>query len=145
MLTDKANAICILKILQEYSDEDHILQMRDLISHMEGIYGLSPDRRTVYSAVELLQDLGYDTIVLARELSLREMEHIGEGTIAAFCHEGTIQTVFNYVIGGKVNVFPARVDNGSVSVVEWDGKMWHVNAWNRLPGPLAGAYTKPDD
>ena len=34
--------------------------MRDLISHMEGIYGLSPDRRTVYSAVELLQDLGYD-------------------------------------------------------------------------------------
>lgn len=76
---------------------------------------------------------------------LREMEHIGEGTFAAFCHEGTIQSVFNYVIGGRVNVFPARVDNGSVSMIEWDGKMWHVNVWNRLPGPLAGAYTKPDD
>ena len=60
MLTDKAYAICILKILEEYSDEEHILQMKDIISKLKAYYDLSPDRRTVYSAVALLNDLGYD-------------------------------------------------------------------------------------
>jgi len=63
MLTDKAYAICILKILEEYSDEDHILQMKDIISKLKTNYDLSPDRRTVYSAVALLNDLGYDISV----------------------------------------------------------------------------------
>jgi len=60
MLTDKAYAICILKILAEYSDEDHILQMKDILSKLKAKYDLSPDRRTVYSAVGLLNELGYD-------------------------------------------------------------------------------------
>lgn len=59
MFTDKANAICLLNVLKEYSDEKHILSMRDIISKMNSIYDLRPDRRTVYSAIELLQDLGY--------------------------------------------------------------------------------------
>ena len=60
MMTDRANAICLLEILREYSDEEHILAMRDLIQKMNAIYDLKPDRRTVYSAISLLIDLGYD-------------------------------------------------------------------------------------
>ena len=60
MYTDKANSICILQILKEYSDEDHILQMKDIIERMNKDYQLSPDRRTVYSAIALLIDLKYD-------------------------------------------------------------------------------------
>lgn len=60
MITDRANAICLLEILREYSDEQHILSMKDLISKLNAIYGLKPDRRTVYSAIALLIDLGYD-------------------------------------------------------------------------------------
>jgi hypothetical protein len=60
VITDRANAICLLEILREYSDERHILTMKDLISKLNAIYGLKPDRRTVYSAVALLIDLGYD-------------------------------------------------------------------------------------
>jgi len=60
LLSDRANAICLLEILREFSDEQHILPMRDVISKMNTIYGLSPDRRTVYSAAALLIDLGYD-------------------------------------------------------------------------------------
>lgn len=60
MLTDRANAICLLEILREYSDEANILPMREIISKMNTIYGLKPDRRTIYSAVALLSDLGYD-------------------------------------------------------------------------------------
>ena len=60
MLSDRANAICLLEILREFSDEQHILPMREILSKMNTIYGLSPDRRTVYSAAALLIDLGYD-------------------------------------------------------------------------------------
>ena len=60
MLTDRANVICLLKILQEYSDENHIMPMRDIIAKLYSIYDLKMDRRTVYSAVSLLLDLNYD-------------------------------------------------------------------------------------
>lgn len=60
MLTEKANAICLLEILREYSDADHILPMREIVSKMQALYGLKPDRRTVYGAAALLNDMGYD-------------------------------------------------------------------------------------
>lgn len=59
-MTNQANTVCILKILTEYSDAGHILRMQDLIGKMKGLYGLDVDRRTVYSAIDLLKRLGYD-------------------------------------------------------------------------------------
>lgn len=59
-MTSRANAVCILKILTDYSDADHILRMQDLIAKMKTLYSLDADRRTVYSAIELLIQLGYD-------------------------------------------------------------------------------------
>lgn len=70
MVTDRANAICLLEILKEYSDEDNILQMKDIISKMNIIYDINPDRRTIYSAMALLIELGYD-------ISLYEENGIG--------------------------------------------------------------------
>ena len=60
MLTEKAIAICLLEVLNEYSDENHILSMGDITSKIEQLYGLKPDRRTIYSALETLVELGYD-------------------------------------------------------------------------------------
>jgi len=60
ILTDKANVICILSILKEYSDEEHILTMKDIQDKMKVLYDLSPDRRTVYSAIDVLINMGYD-------------------------------------------------------------------------------------
>lgn len=60
MLTERANALCILEILKEYSDGENILRMSDILSKMNTIYGICPDRRTVYSAISLLGELGYD-------------------------------------------------------------------------------------
>ncbi len=59
-MTDRANAICLLQILRDYSDAEHILPMRELIGKLSTIYDLKVDRRTVYSGVELLKQLGYD-------------------------------------------------------------------------------------
>lgn len=60
MLTEKAIAICLLEVLNEYSDENHILSMSEITSKIEQLYGLKPDRRTIYSALETLVELGYD-------------------------------------------------------------------------------------
>ena len=60
MLTEKAITICLFEVLREYSDENHILSMGDIISHIHIRYGLKPDRRTIYSALETLIELGYD-------------------------------------------------------------------------------------
>ncbi len=58
MLTEKANAICLLEVLREYSDAEHILPMREIIGKMQSLYGIKIDRRTVYGAVALLIELG---------------------------------------------------------------------------------------
>lgn len=60
MLTEKANAICLLEVLKEYSDAEHILPMREIIAKMQSLYGIKIDRRTVYGAVALLIEIGYD-------------------------------------------------------------------------------------
>lgn len=59
-LTDKANTICLYRILEQYSDEDHALSMKDIIAKFNEDYGLKIDRRTVYSSIKTLQKLKYD-------------------------------------------------------------------------------------
>lgn len=60
MLTNRANAICLLHILSEYSDSEHILSMRDIIELFHSEFGMIIDRRTVYCAIDTLEKLNYD-------------------------------------------------------------------------------------
>lgn len=60
--TDKSNMLCILKILEEYTDEHHILTRSEIISKMEALYGRHIDRRTFYGAIEALIEFGYDIL-----------------------------------------------------------------------------------
>lgn len=62
-LTAKANTVCVLEILKEYSDYDNILRMSDITSRMERDYGLKADRRTVYSCIAVLSEMGYEISV----------------------------------------------------------------------------------
>ena len=59
MKTDRAITICLLHVLREYSD-DHILSMQEIRQKMQLLYHIQPDRRTIYSSIALLVDLGYD-------------------------------------------------------------------------------------
>ena len=59
-MTDKANTICLYRILEQYSDEEHILTMKDIIGRFNDEFGLRIDRRTIYSSVKTLQKLKYD-------------------------------------------------------------------------------------
>lgn len=63
MLTSKANTICLLELLRDYSDADHIMKMREIIEKMQSVYNLKIDRRTVYSSIAVLLEMGYDISV----------------------------------------------------------------------------------
>ena len=56
----KTSILALLKILEEHSDEDHILSQPELLGLLETIYHVNLDRRTLYKNVEMLQDFGYD-------------------------------------------------------------------------------------
>ena len=49
----------VLQILEELSDESHILSTNELIDHIERRSGISIERRTLYSNIEILEQAGY--------------------------------------------------------------------------------------
>ena len=56
----KASIILILKVLEEYSDEDHFLTQQDIIDKIYQIYGIELERKSVAFSLSLLQELEYD-------------------------------------------------------------------------------------
>ena len=56
----KASIILILKVLEEYSDEDHFLTQQDIINKVYEIYGIELERKSVAFSIYLLQELDYD-------------------------------------------------------------------------------------
>ncbi len=58
--TDKSNMLCILNILREYTDENHIISTSEIIDKMERLYMRKVDRRTVYGCIDALSDFGYE-------------------------------------------------------------------------------------
>lgn len=60
MPSSKANIICLLQILWEYSDAENILSMKDIKLKMKLLYDREIDRRTVYDCLSELNQLGYE-------------------------------------------------------------------------------------
>lgn len=56
----KSSIILVLKVLQEYSDEDHYLTYQDIIDKVKINYGIELERKSVAYSIELLIDLDYD-------------------------------------------------------------------------------------
>ena len=60
MLSEKTYILCVLTILQKYSDSEHTLNANDIVKKMDLLYDLSVDRRTIYRNIAQLIDFGYD-------------------------------------------------------------------------------------
>lgn len=58
--TKKLSIIYILKILQEFSDENNLLTQKDIIDKMYNVYGIQCERKSVAFAIECLNDCGYE-------------------------------------------------------------------------------------
>lgn len=62
----KNKILYIMKILLEKSDENHKLTVVDIIKELEN-YGISAERKSIYSDIEYLKDFGLDIIVERRK------------------------------------------------------------------------------
>lgn len=54
--------ILIYRILAEYTDEDHYLTQADIIDKLYQLYGVTVERKSVASSLEILQELDYDIV-----------------------------------------------------------------------------------
>lgn len=61
MAEKKNNIFALLRILQTYSDPDHILGQKEILDLLRGEYGIEMDRRTLYSNLDALEAFGYET------------------------------------------------------------------------------------
>lgn len=56
----KASILLILKVLEEYSDEEHFLTQQEIINKIKQLYGIELERKSVAFSISLLQELDYD-------------------------------------------------------------------------------------
>ena len=49
----KASILLILKVLQEYSDEEHFLTQQDIIDKVDELYGIELERKSVAFSISL--------------------------------------------------------------------------------------------
>ena len=57
----RLKALYILKILQENSDEKHLLKTQQIIDRLE-CYGIPAERKSVYADISALKELGYEIV-----------------------------------------------------------------------------------
>ena len=58
----KMRTLYVMQILNERTDEHHILNASELCQILENEYDISADRRTIYNEVEILQNFGMDIV-----------------------------------------------------------------------------------
>lgn len=58
----KSSLLYIIKILQEYTDEKHLLTYADIAEKLYSGYGIEIERKTIASSIEILMLHGYDIV-----------------------------------------------------------------------------------
>lgn len=60
MARKQSNDLLVLQILSKYSDERHYLTATDVINLIQSEFGLNIERRTIYTTVDVLKEMGYE-------------------------------------------------------------------------------------
>lgn len=84
ILSKKSSIVLVLKVLEEYTDEDHYLTQNEIASKIDEIYGLVLDRKSVGSSLQILEALEYDIAkgekggfaLLGRTLDITEVTYL---------------------------------------------------------------------
>ena len=87
----KASILLILKVLEEYSDEDHFLTQQDIIEKVNQLYGIELERKSVAFSISLLQELDYDInksprggyALLSRDFDCTEIQFITDAIFSS--------------------------------------------------------------
>ncbi len=78
---NRANAICILQILEDYTDINTQISVAQIIKHMEEDYRQTVDRKTVGKTIDLLVDLGYEIVNLGEGRYEKNLYYLDEKTL----------------------------------------------------------------
>lgn len=65
-LNSRARLLCVMKILSEKSDEEHGLDMCEILTELEK-YGISGERKAIYRDIDALRDFGIDIITVKKD------------------------------------------------------------------------------
>ena len=57
----KRKLLCLLQILQEHTDSEHLMSTQELIDALEG-YDIHAERKSIYDDISCLNDMGYEVI-----------------------------------------------------------------------------------
>ncbi|MBQ6126378.1 MAG: WYL domain-containing protein [Erysipelotrichaceae bacterium] len=60
MAEKKHSVLALLEILKKYSDEEHVLTLKEIQAHLENEYDTVLDRRTIYTNLDILKQFGYE-------------------------------------------------------------------------------------
>ena len=60
MIDKKGTILLVLKVLEKYSDENHMLTHQQIIDLMQSNYGVSVERKSIGNSIDILIELGYD-------------------------------------------------------------------------------------
>lgn len=52
----------VLKVLQEFSDENHLMTYKQIVDKIDNLYGVKPDVKSIASNINTLNDAGYEII-----------------------------------------------------------------------------------
>ncbi|MEQ2366148.1 WYL domain-containing protein, partial [Coprococcus sp. CLA-AA-H190] len=61
-MDQKLRTLYLMDIMLERTDEEHLLNASQLCSILENEYGISAERRTIYSEMDILKKYGLDVI-----------------------------------------------------------------------------------
>ena len=89
----KASILLILKVLEEYSDEDHFLTQQEIIDKIYENYGIELERKSISFSISLLQELNYDInkspkggyALLARDFHNSQIRYIVDSLFSSKC------------------------------------------------------------
>jgi len=56
----KSSILLVLKVLEEYTDEEHYLTQNEIVDKIKQDYGLELERKSIGSSLQLLEELDYD-------------------------------------------------------------------------------------
>lgn len=63
----KLSILYVLRILEKYSDENHLLTQEDIVQKIYSIYGMECERKSIGASLDSLEELGYDIVRVPRK------------------------------------------------------------------------------
>lgn len=56
----KSSMLLVLKVLEEYTDDNHYLTQQEIVDKINTLYGIELERKSIGSSLQLLEELDYD-------------------------------------------------------------------------------------